>query len=111
MTKPKDTAEDFDAFDCSSSSIDVLIIDGPEHVGRAGSVRMVNGEPFDVKFFGKRLIKVDFSDGTAFMAEPEHLRNRCENCSGTGRAWKICEFTNDPIMADCEGCDGGRLFD
>ena len=34
----------------------------------------------------------------------------CQNCNGTGRAWKICEFTNDPIMADCEGCDGGRLF-
>lgn len=38
-------------------------------------------------------------------------KNVCQNCTGTGRAWKICEFTNDYIMADCEGCDGRRLFD
>ena len=150
MTTPNDADRDFGTSDCSSSVIDVLIIDGPEHVGRTGSVRTVNGQPFDVLFFGKRLIKVDFADGTAFMAEPKHVRELdrsssrycfrcryfrspgwcdkhdnhvtsfltcehwdkagCKNCNGTGRAWKICEFTNDPIMADCEGCDGGRLF-
>ena len=48
---------------------------------------------------------------TSWLTCEDWDRGGCQNCNGTGRAWRLCEFTNDYIMADCQGCDGGRLFD
>lgn len=76
MTKPKDTAEDFDAFDCSSalpSKVDVRIRGDHPHTGKVGWIPMQNGKPETVNMFGLLMVKVEFPDGTGCFAEQRHL--------------------------------------
>lgn len=111
MNKPEDVDEDFDASDCSPAlSLDVRICEGPQHVGRTGKVAFIRGQSFEVNMFLRTLVKVDFEDGTSFLADRDHLEqfDRAKDVLLRLRDWSIKE--RDAFSAQAKSLDNDRMF-